>query len=457
MKDKILKFILDKYLNDGDYSGSAISTLYEKFDDVVNLKLNLIELITEEKIEVYYCKTNHFVKNFKLNIPLQTQIKLIEELTEEQSFDIFDEIIMENGNYIQIGSSDLPPISLFPTSIQIKEVIKDKVKYHELPPFEKMMLDGMPRLNFLYFRIDVLNRFLYDPRYIVSHLDYTGSIYYLPEEDSVDLDENNLYLKHFGIAYNKKTNENVITVFPCDLAKLSPKHQYHFYSHMYEDQTPYAPDVAYWKNVMGEVSEGISIFSAFNEELQIINKMTNILCGKALFKKEFNLEKNRPEYFHPFLIPTKTMYCNFCRTLYRMFADQLDVETIKKIALKLNIYIQDFEDMRALKALKNLFSIGFKSFNGTDTGKEILSIWQGKIHDNRNRLSHSFVDDIYDPKFVFEYRKILDAAYRSVRLIRLVLSSLPEIKQAIVNKEIEISDDLYNGNINMYFAPFKTN
>ncbi len=118
---------------------------------------------------------------------------------------------------------------------------------------------------------------MYDPRYFVEHLDYTGHIYYNIEHKIDEQDENSIYLSHFGLAYNKKTNENVITIFPHDLAKLSLKHQYHFYSHMLDNQEDYEPDISYYKNVMGEVSEGISIFAAFIEEMQIINTIVGRL------------------------------------------------------------------------------------------------------------------------------------------------------------------------------------
>ena len=77
------------------------------------------------------------------------------------------------------------------------------------------------------------------------------------------------------------------------------------------------------------------------------------------------------------------------------------------------------------------------------------------IHDYRNKISHSFVDDIYDVNIFKEYRHTINEAYKSIRLIRLVLSTIPVIKNSIENNTIEISEDLYRGNIKMHFAPFK--
>lgn len=78
-----------------------------------------------------------------------------------------------------------------------------------------------------------------------------------------------------------------------------------------------------------------------------------------------------------------------------------------------------------------------------------------ELHECRNKISHSFVDDVYDIKIFNKYKSTLDEAYKSIRLIRLVLSTIPKIKNSINNNEIEISDDLYRGNINMYFSPLK--
>ena len=105
--------------------------------------------------------------------------------------------------------------------------------------------------------------------------------------------------------------------------------------------------------------------------------------------------------------------------------------------------------------LQKLFSKGFKTLDGSDIGKEIISIWKKELHECRNKISHSFVDDIYSTNIFEKYRNTINEAYKSVRLIRLVLSSIPEIKDAIKNDEIEISEELYLGNINMYFAPLK--
>lgn len=457
MKNKLLEQILKYYLNSQDYNGYTLPQLYEQYQDIDKIKNIIIELIKDDSLDLYHCTTNHFVKNFDINISLEQKINFINYLPDNYVPEVFEEIKIDEPNSIKfVCDNTLPPISLFPSPNIIKRYIKNKPKYYKLPPFNKMLLEGMPHLHFLYFRIDVLNRFLYDPRYIVYNMDYTGSIFYKVDNCENEKDKNNIYLSHFGLAYNRKTNENVITIFPHDLAKLSLKHQYHFYSHLLDNQENYVPDISYRKNVMGEFSDGISIFSAFFEEMKLINEMFKIVCTKNLFKNMFEFsQENRPEYFHPFLMPTKTMYHNFCRTLYRIFVEQLDKDAIIEFARKMKIELVDIEKTRPMTLLQQLFNKGFKSLDGSDIGKEIINIWKKELHECRNKISHSFVDDIYDINIFGKYRNTINEAYKSLRLIRLVLSSIPVIKDAIKNNKIEISEELYYGNINMYFSPLK--
>ena len=155
------------------------------------------------------------------------------------------------------------------------------------------------------------------------------------------------------------------------------------------------------------------------------------------------------------MMPTKTMYHNFCRTIYRIFVEQLDKDAIIAFAQKIKVELDNIEKTRPMTLLQQLFSKGFKAMDGSDTGKEIVDIWKKELHECRNKISHSFVDDVYDIDIFKKYRNTINEAYKSIRLIRLVLSSLPKIKKAIRNSEIEISEDLYIGNINIYFSPLK--
>lgn len=457
MINNVLDYILKAYLKSSDYNGCRVEDLYDYFPNTKLLKKSIIELLKNKEIDLYYCNINPYIKNLDLKIPREQMIKFIEALPNEyQKNNLVESLSLENL-IIRIfetkEENPFFPISLFPSSKVIKKYIKNKPKYINLPPFNKMLLEGMAHLHFLYFRIDVLNRFLNDPRYVVYNYDYTGSIYYADEVDNNRYeDDHRIYLPHFGLGYNKKTKENAVVIFPHDLRHLSFKHQCYFYSYMLRCQKDYIPEYAYYQNVMGETPKGISIFDAFIQEMLLINKMFKIICGRSLFSKipEFSNNK-RPEYFHSFLSPTQSTYCNFCRTLYRIVIDQLNKKTIIAFAKKLNVYSDELKELGTMSALEETFNKGFVSIDGSKTGTEIINIWKKEIHESRNIQSHSFIDDKYDIEIYAKYRTTLQDAYESIRLIRLVLSVYPIVKNAINNKEIEISEDLYYGKINTYF------
>lgn len=457
MYKHLLNYILKFYINSIDFNGCRLHDLYKRFPNIKLLKISIIRLLQSKEIDLYYCDTNPYVKNFSLNIPRKKMIELIEALPETYNFNKYYKEISISDITIKVAEEQendpLFPISLFPSSKVIKKYIKTKPKYLNLPPFNKMLMEGMPHLHFLYFRIDVLNRFLNDPRYTVHNYDYTGLIYYnFREDNNLEKDMHDIYLSHFGIAYNKITKENAITIFPHDLRRLSLKHQCYFYSYLLKCQNDYLPESDYYKNVMGESSDGISIFDAFIQEMVLINQMFKIICGQNLFTKiaTFN-NTSRPEYFHSFLAPTNITYCNFCRTLFRLVIDQLNKKAMLLFAKKLNIYYKEIENLGTMTLLQEIFNKGFQANNGEETGTKIINIWKTEIHESRNIQSHSFIEDKYDIKIYTKYRKTLQEAYISIRLIRLVLSEYPIIKKSIKDGNIVISDDLFYGKIKTYF------
>lgn len=455
MEKDILDEIFNHYINTMDCKGTPITTILDKFKDIIQIKKTLKKLITDKKILLYYCQVNCFVKNFDLNIEPKEIDKLIDTIPDNYDPNA-NMIEIVEGIKINAMSEDFS-FSFFPTSQYLDEVIGNKKEYLELPPFTKMIRFGTPHLRYLYFKIDVLNRFLQDPRYQVTNLDYKGTIFYDNDDEA---DENYIYLKYFGLAYNTLTNENLITIFPSDLSKLSPKHQAHFYSYMLKNQNDCIPDLSYHKNVMGEFSEGISIFSALLMEIELINQMTVALCGVKLFKKEFSSEEHkRPEYFHPFLLPTKIVYGDFCRTLSKIFTDALDKNSIIKIAKRVGYKIQTKsptgQDKGTLALLEDFFNNTCNP--SAKIGTEIANPWKKDIRSIRSKASHTFIEDKYDISIFFIYRETIYKAYNSIRTLRLVFSKHPVIADFIAKGEIEIPDDLYLGKINNYFTPLKLN
>ena len=80
MKNKLLNDVLEYYLNSKDYNLYPITKLYEQNLEIENTKNIIIELIKDNILDLYYCETNYYIKNFNLQIPLEKKIDYINNL-----------------------------------------------------------------------------------------------------------------------------------------------------------------------------------------------------------------------------------------------------------------------------------------------------------------------------------------------------------------------------------------
>lgn len=89
MKNKLLEQILKYYLNSQDYNGYTLPQLYEQYQDIDKIKNIIIELIKDDSLDLYHCTTNHFVKNFDINISLEQKINFINYLPDNYVPEVF--------------------------------------------------------------------------------------------------------------------------------------------------------------------------------------------------------------------------------------------------------------------------------------------------------------------------------------------------------------------------------
>ena len=78
----------------------------------------------------------------------------------------------------------------------------------------------------VYFKIDVLERYFKDPKFLVFYSDYRGSIALKDEYvESDDLDDYE-HVRDFGLAYSKEDNLiRAVVTFADDLIKMPAKVQ----------------------------------------------------------------------------------------------------------------------------------------------------------------------------------------------------------------------------------------
>jgi hypothetical protein len=316
---------------------------------------------------------------------------------------------------------------------------------------------GKPWLEGLYFRVDVLDRYMEDPRYDVRYGDYRGDISFRSDDDE---HKERIYLKHFGLAHNKTTKENLVCVWACDLRRLTDRHQYHFYSYMEQPSPDIAPDGDYIRNqILGEWAENNSIYTAFLEEIKVINQMTNVICGKPLFRQEYSdQDRCNLEGFHPFLKPTKRTFETFCQTLDKLFSENLNKETILEIdkmygSKVMNSYAVD--NLGNLALLENFIKLYFHPVDGTDAAQKVIDVWKNSktgIRKIRSKAAHYVRDNKYDVELFKKYKKVINSAYDSIRTLRLILANHPQVRITTTNKELLIPDWLFEGKIRDYFV-----
>lgn len=455
MLDDIVKEqILEKYLNSGDFNGLPFNTLAENFKTVRDAKEAVARLVKDGAIDIIYNTTNPHIKGFDFSA---YQEQFLSELLNTPD-DLKKEIIPCGNIKIEICNK-YGSFCLYPTKRLLSETVGYERKYLETPPFTKKLCFGECQLDLVYFRVDVLDRYIEDPRYYVSYDDYFGRIYF---KEFSDEHPDDIYLKYFGLAYNITTGENLICALLCDLHKLNARHQYHFYSYMEESAPNIIPEENFFKNqILGEYAEEHSIFEAFLEEIKIINKMSNIICNANLFLKEFSDEdRKKLTDFHPFLKPTQKTFEYFCQTLDKLFSDNLDIKVILKLnelyGSQMQIdYKQNGEpNMGSIALLKLFLHTYFKPRSNEEMLKNIFNIWDKRstgIRAIRSKASHHIRENHYDLQIFQTYKETIREAYKSIRLIRLILSNHPDVKNTILKQNLKIPDWLFEGKIKTYF------
>lgn len=452
--DNVLQTIINHYLESDDYNGLHISHVLKLFPNIKVAKKTICQMIDAEQIAIA-----GFIKHFPF-IDKNEQIKRINEIPDKyvETTEKFKMGPLQVARYSK--GDPCHGIYFYPTEQILDSCLGNNRKYLELPPFSKMLVFGRGQLELLYFRIDVLDRFIEDPRYQIRYGDYLGDIN-LVEEDPL---AGNGYLKHFGLASNKRSEENLICAFIGDLARLSSQHQYHFYGLMMQEAL-YYPDYDFYKNmILCEFSERISIFRAFLEEIVLINRMTMEICQIPFFKHEYSLASTeRPNNFHPFQKPTLKSFNNFCCTLDKMFTDNISkdffVHFFKKYPNIQNQYVIG-KNLGSLGLLTVLISHICK-FPSDESKREALSlvvnVWKNKIRTTRSKEAHYITNNNYDVSLFSNFGQILHEAYTSIRTLRLLLSNHPAVISAIKSNKIQISGELYTGQIRSFFARKENN
>ncbi|WP_427339601.1 hypothetical protein [Caloranaerobacter sp. DY30410] len=404
-ENNVLNLVVKQYLESHDFNGLPYYYLeYDARDEIC-------KLIDEDKVEIYSSKyeINPHIKRLKQYLGKDKQKE--EVINNPQS------------------------IVLYPTENYLKTL-----NLIEERPFTKMLMEGRPQLEILYFKVEVLESYYQDPRYTVLSHDYRGKIYV--NDDYRDELEGE-YLKDFGLGYHKDkgNNDRVIGAFIGDLADLSLNAQLKWKIHYIPNQEDYKINYSFYKNtILGQWVDEVSIYDALLEEMIVINKMCENMGIPKLFKKTIKPHGyDKPEDYRIILLPTLKNYYSFILTLEKMIVHNINTKTF----IKEGFYVKpiDRNDKKGEpKGSLVMFSEWLKNNIRTSEDLDELIINPlKKIRKIRQVPAHEMYSNKYDKSLYRKQNELIIETYKAIRAIRLFFMNHP------LNKDMEISEYLITG------------
>ena len=417
MIEEIYTVVHNKYFESDDFNGMPIYQLAEKFD----IQSDQFRMTVRDGIE-----NEILTATFHGN----THIKAFSSFKKNQILKWFD-------------SEDYPAhICLYPHPRKLSE--SALLERYKETPYALELAKGAGQLDYRTFDLSVLEYYRNDPRYAYDTDFIHGSISIEDEyyESGLVAESDQIVLKTFGFAYDSEFCRYV-AVFVRYLYNLSPEHQKVWLAKEIKGDIKLHPDY-YASSIEGSWGTRMSIFEAFVEELEVINKMSEIIGKPNLFKHSYYNE--RPKEFGFLLRPTDSEFNDFILLLDKMMSDNInkrffendvDLETEEerddgKIIIKQKGTIQ------ILESWVNKY---FKPLNPQPL-EDMMATFR-KVRQLRQKPAHKVNTNKFDQTIFKKQREIIISAYDAVRTLRMILANHPKVRQ----NPPTISERLFNGEI----------
>jgi len=419
---KILEKVTDFYFSSKDFNGIPLSDLYQFVDiEEAVFKETLVNLINKREVDLIYEGDipNPHIKPFPAP-PIDKQIEKIQKTKIDDNI----KSIEENAETINGGETkitlffDSIGCCVYPTPERLRKIV-DWRRYASRP-FTLRLAMGEYQLRPYFFELGILAVYRNDPRYRYSTDDITGSLYSV-EGDLLNPSDR-IFLKHFYFGFDNN-GVRAVAVLLGDLTRLTPEHQQIWKAKMLRGHYKFGlhPDAR--KGILGHFPDKCSIFTAFLEELRVINEMAVKIKGVSLLKEVFG-EKNKPENFGFLILPTLREFDLFCHTLDRMMNDNINEDFFDG-----EIKQEDLDSRETLKEIKgykirklNLWIT--KKFRLPDPKPKDDMIKTLKyIRGLRSKPAHAHYVNKWDLSLYRKQRKLVKRAYTAMRVLRLILTN----------------------------------
>lgn len=393
-KEQLIKKIIDYYLNSGDFNGINNSMIDESD------KKTLISLIEDDCIFVISDKDvlNPHIYSFELNLSKKHQI---------------DNLVKWNNQFC-----------VYPTEKALEKLEDDFAS-----PYTALLKKGKPQFKIIYFDIEILERYINNPKYTIVDYGYKGMICIKNEYWNEDSDSE--YIKEYGMAYQNGTIFNrAVGVFLRDLSRLSPKIQMLWKGFEHKEQQDYRISEGFIKNsVYGAWVTTHWIFDAVLEEMNIINLMCRQIGIPCLFIQTYSARYDeKPTGYTNILLPTLKNYDDFTMLIEKMIIHNISIKTFMQDAMLIKAIDRKDESGRnkgSLTMLKEwLDSNVGASF---DIDKVIIKPLK-KIRKDRQRPAHEIYDNEFDISVYAKQKHLMRDVYFALKGIRVLLMGHPLAK-----------------------------
>lgn len=443
-KEKAIKEVFDFFVNSRDYNGIPVSTLAENMEVEYNDVLPILRELVEEDIVSLQSSINPHIIGIG-HYKKEEQFEFL-KAAEKNKKEIVETIKPHSNSpdiempTIQIVSESVP-LNAYPSPTYLKQ--HRDVSKMESAPFAKRLALGEPQLTPIYFEIDVLERYFTDPRYNFGFHDYSGQIsYHETEEQKTSLKEpDQVFLQTFGLGVDKE-RERVVVVYLRYLNDLTPEHQIYWNTKLYDNECEMRYEY-YQNTILGEWSTGHSVFSAFIEEQRLINKMSEAITGKKLFRKTFE-KGQQPKEFTFFTSPTLRNYEEFISLLDKMLSHNINKNFFKgelelDELIPVSAGVVERKPKGTLRLLEEWLRKNYRLRN--EEGYEMLFAPFKKARSERQNPAHKISENEYDKKYFRKQMDLMKEVYFSMDGLRQILGQHPKAK------DIEIPDWIKNGNV----------
>lgn len=410
-KESVLNEIIGYYLSSHDFNGLPIYNM-ELYDYDI-----LCELIEEGLIEVLSDKEviNPHIKGFDFNIPIELQK---ENIAKQTCYSV-----------------------IYPTKKALESVSLDYTK-----PYSILMQKGEKQFKITYFNIEILERYVNNPKFLVIDNGYRGKIYPKDEfsDDNTIEDE---YIKDYGMAYiDGKQLERAIGVFVCDLAKLSSQKQMLWKGFELSNQSKCKINSGFIDNLIkGIWVTKAWIFHALIDEMKVINEQCEQMEIPKLFNKTFGTHYSQmPEGFRNIFLPTLKNYYDFVLVLEKIVVHNISYKTFQKTAPFVSCVSRHDESGKEKGSLTMLEEWLYKNIHTQENLKELIIKPLRNIRSIRQKPAHELTSNKYDITLYQKQLDLMNDTYTAIRAIRLFFANHPLAKNVKVPEYLISGKDIVN-------------